>query len=153
LNTRPLTYLYGDNEGPSHVVTPVDLYGHRIVTTPNNQKFKVTSTAKSLTKRAKYQWHILNNYTRQWRKDYLLSLQKWKGINKPSNTREVKEGDVVILKEDGTLRCLWKLAHVVEAYKGRNGAIRSARVKLLWGDRILSLRRPMQHLIPLEASD
>jgi len=40
----------------------------------------------------------------------------------------------VILKEDGTPRCLWKLARVDEAYKGRDGAIRSARMKLLRDD-------------------
>jgi len=38
LNNRLLTYLYGDNEGPFHVVTPADLiYGHRIASTYNNQ--------------------------------------------------------------------------------------------------------------------
>jgi len=36
LNNRPLTYLYGDDESTSHVVTPADLiHGHRIVKTPN----------------------------------------------------------------------------------------------------------------------
>ena len=154
LNNRPLTYLYGDDEGPSHVVTPADLIcGHRIASTFSNQQFDVTSTARSLTKRVKYQWRILNNFTRQWRRDYLLSLQERKSIKQPTTVRVVKEGDVVILKEDGTSRCLWKLARVVEAIKGRDGAIRSARIKLLRGDRSICLRRPIQHLIPLEASD
>ena len=154
LNNRPLTYLYGDDEGPSHVVTPADLIcGHRIASTFNNQQFDVTSTARSLTKRVKYQWRILNNFTRQWRRDYLLSLQERKSIKQPTTVRVVKEGDVVILKEDGTSKCLWKLACVVEAIKGRDGAIRSARIKLLRGDRSICLRRPIQHLIPLEASD
>ena len=51
LNNRPLTYLYGDDEGASYAVTPADLiYGHRIVSTSNNQQYEVVSTAKSLTK-------------------------------------------------------------------------------------------------------
>jgi len=81
-------------------------------------------------------------------------LQERRDITKPpGNPREVKEGEVVILREDGTARCMWRLACVVEAIKGRDGAVRSARVKLLRGDRSICLRRPMQHLIPLEAAE
>ena len=139
LNNRPLTYLYGDEEGPSHAITPADLiYGHRISSTSANQQFEIVSTAKSLTKRARHQHRILNNFIRQWKRDYLLSLRERRAITKPpGNPREVKEGEVVILREDG---CMWRLARVVEAIKGRDGAVRSARVKLLRGDRSICLR-------------
>ena len=142
LNNRPLTYLYGDEEGPSHAITPADLiYGHRISSTLANQQFEIVSTAKSLTKRARHQHRILNNFIRQWKRDYLLSLRERRAITKPpGNPREVKEGEVVILREDGTARCMWRLACVVEAIKGRDGAVRSARVKLLRGDRSICLR-------------
>ena len=128
-NNRRLTYLYGDDEGPSYAVTPADLiYGHRIASSCTNQQYEVVSTANSLTKRAKYQCCILNNFIKQWRKDYLLSLQERKGINRPSsNMRGIKEGDIVILKEEGTARCLWKLARIIKAIKGRDRAVRSAK--------------------------
>ena len=155
LNNRPLTYLYSDDEGPYNAVAPADLiYGHRIASTSSNQQYEVVSTAKSLTKRAKYQGRILNNFINQWKKDYLLSLQERRDINRPSsNGREIKEGDVVILKEEGTARCLWKLAKIIETIKGRDGAIRSAKIQLMRGDRRVNLRRPIQHLVPLEAED
>jgi len=76
-------------------------------------------------------------------------LAEQKSINRPTRAREVKERDVVILKEDRTPKCLWKLARIVDAIKGRDGAVRSARVTLLRGDRGVCLRRPMQHLILL----
>ena len=141
LNNRPLTYLYGDDEGPSYAVTTADLiYGHRIASTATNQQYEVVSTAKSLTKRAKYQYSILNNFIKQWRKDYLLSLQERRRINRPStNVRGVREGDVVILKEEGTARCLRKLARIIEAIKGRDGAVRSAKIQLMRGDRSVYL--------------
>jgi len=60
---------------------------------------------------------------------------------------------VVILKEEGTARRLWKLAKVIETIKGRDGAIRSAKIKLMRGDWSVILRRPVQHLVPLEADD
>ena len=37
--------------------------------------------------------------------------------------RGVREGDIVILKEEGTVRCLWKLARIIEVIKGRDEAV------------------------------
>ena len=97
--------------------------------------------AKSLTKQAKYQCRILKNFINQWKRGYLLSLQERRGIPRPSsNMRGVKEGDIVILKEEGTARCLWKLARVIEVIKWRDEAIHSARIQLMRGDRSVYLR-------------
>jgi len=92
----------------------------------------------------------LNNFIKLWKRDYLLSLQERRDINRSSlkNVQEIKEGDIVILKEEGTARCLWKLARVIETIKGRDGAIRSARIHLMRGDRSVNLRRPIQHWRP-----
>ena len=151
LNNRPLTYVYDDNEGLSYALTPADLiYGHRLVTSPSGRQFEVTSTAKTLTRRYKYQFRLLNNFVKKWQQDYLLSLQE-KGVRgSKSPKQQIKTGDIVILRQDGTPRCLWKLAKVVELFKGRDEKIRSARVQLLRKDKVISLRRPIQHLIPLE---
>ena len=82
LNNRPLTYLYRDDEGTSYAVTPADLmYGHRIASTSTNQQYEVVSTAKSLTKRVSY----FEQLYQAMEKDYLLSLQERKGINRPSS--------------------------------------------------------------------
>ena len=52
-------------------------------------------------------------FEKQVRKDHLLSLQE-RRINRPfSNMRGIKEGDVVILKEEGTTRCVWKLVRII----------------------------------------
>ena len=59
----------------------------------------------------------------------------------------------MILREEGTAKCLWPLARVTEVIHGRDGAIRSAKIQLLRGDRKVCLRRPIQHLIPLEVDD
>ena len=81
----------------------------------------------------------------------MLSLRERRGIIQPtSNTRPVKEGEVAILKEEGTAKCLWPLARVSEVIHGRDGKIRSAKIQLLRGDRKVSLRWPIQHSISLE---
>ena len=63
---------------------------------------------------------------------------------------KIKEGDVVVLKKDGTARCLWKLAKITELILGRDGRVRAAKVQLLSKDKITIIRCPVQHLIPLE---
>ena len=63
----------------------------------------------------------------------------------------IKNGDIVLLKEDSTARALWKLAKVIETLEGRDGLIRAARVQLFSNDKMSYLRRPIQHLILLEA--
>ena len=77
LNNRPLTYVHDDSEGVSYALTPADLiYGHRVATSPNGQQFDITSTNKALTKQAKHQFRMLNNFTRQWQREYLFSIQE-----------------------------------------------------------------------------
>ena len=63
--------------------------------------------------------------------------------------RPIQIGDIVVLREDGTARCLWKLAKVIEMISGRDGAVRATKVLLM--NKVTNLRRPIQHLIPLEA--
>ena len=68
LNNRPLTYLYDEEEGVLQPLTPAELiYGRQIITTPNGRQFEVKSTARALTKQARYQFRILDQFTRQWR--------------------------------------------------------------------------------------
>jgi len=88
----------------------------------------------------------LKNFIRQWRKDYLLSLRE-RAINHHGCQKNLKinEGDVVVLKEDGTARCLWKLAKITELILGRDGRVRAAKVQLLSKDKITIIRRPVQH--------
>ena len=138
LNNRPLTYVHDDIEGVSCALTPADLiYVHRVATTPSGRQFDVTSTNKTLTKRAKYQFQMLNNFTKQWQRDYLLSLQERRSIKTTSGVlKPIQIGDVVILQQDGTARCLWKLAKVIETINGRDGVVRAAKVQLMLSSRI-----------------
>ena len=125
LNNRPLTYVCDDTEGLSYALTPADLiYGHRLAKSPDGRQFEVTSTAKTLTRRCKYQFCLLNKFVKKWRQDYLLNLQE-KGVvgSKFQKSQQIKIGDVVILREDGTARSLWKLAKVIELLKGRDNMI------------------------------
>jgi hypothetical protein len=97
LNSRPLTYIYDEQEGVSYPLTPSCLiYGRRITTTPSDSHFEIACTNKTLTKRAKYQNRVLKNFTDQWKKEYLVSIRE--ASRSETNRKEsIEVGDVVIL--------------------------------------------------------
>ncbi|XP_065893454.1 uncharacterized protein [Dysidea avara] len=120
----------------------------------NAKTFKASAVEvqKSLTRRARYQYQLLKSFVRQWQRDYLLSLRE-RAINHGSQKNlMIKEGDIVVLKEDCTARCLWKLAKIVELITGRDGRTRAAKVQLLSKDKVTTIRRPVQNLVPLEVN-
>ena len=140
LNNRPLTYVQDDEENGFYALTPASLiYGRRLATTPSGSQFEVSSTNKTLTKQAKHQFCVLSNFTQQWQKDYLSRTKSNQAPN--DNARRIQ---VVILKEDGTAKCLWKLAKVTETLEGRDGKVRSAKIQVLSKEKVIYLKRPIQ---------
>ena len=85
--------------------------------------------------------------------EYLLGLRehsKRQGLRQ-RNTLEIQPGDIVVLRDDLTPRVWWKLARVLEILKGRDGRSQAAWIQVFCNDKKVSiLRRPIQHLIPLE---
>ena len=154
INARPITYVYDDEESVSYPFTPSQLISVRQITPmPNNEHFKIASTNNILTKRAKHQRRVLQQFTCQWRREYLLSLREnatCKSKSK-SNQANISVGDIVLVKSDSTKRAFWKLARVEELLESKDGRIRAARVKVANAERnSVSLRRVIQHLVPLE---
>ena len=105
-----------------------------------------------MTKKARHHFRLLENFNRQWQKEYLLSLRENYNVKKQKGkpTPVLAQGDVVLVKEEGTARCWWKLAKIVELIYSKDNAVRAARVKVINSDRAVTLRRPVAHLIPLE---
>ena len=153
LNNRPLTYVYDDEQGISYPLTPSALiYGRTIATTPNDKQLEIISTNQSLTRREKYHRRLLNQFTNQWRTEYLLSLRESSRASNGSDKRVIEIGDIVILKNDKSARAFWKLAKVEELIPSRDNVVRAARIRVVNNEngRSTYLRRPVQHLIPLE---
>ena len=57
-----------------------------------------------------------------------------------------------MLKNESTPRIFWKLARVTELIKSKDNEIRAAKVIVVNSGkgRAIELRRPIQHLVPLE---
>ena len=132
INSRPLTYVYDDNESISFPLTPSDLiYGRRITSTPNATHYEVVSTNQSLTKKSRHHRHVLQQLTNQWRREYLIELKERSQVgSKGCNKRRISIGDLVLLKNDSTSRAFWKLGKVEELIPGKDGNVRAAVVKV-----------------------
>ena len=60
----------------------------------------------------------------------------------------------MVLKNDGTARCLWKIAKVTKLIESKDGKIRAAEIQVLGSNekRGTILRRPLHLLILMEIS-
>mgnify|MGYP002804391833 CR=1 FL=1 len=67
-------------------------------------------------------------------------------------SESITVGDIVIIKNDKTNRNFWKLAMVENLLRGDDNMVRAAVVKVVGrkGNQLQRLRRPIQHLIPIE---
>lgn len=104
--------------------------------------------------------YLVNEFWVKWKADFLQSLQtrqKW-----ARTRRNMKEDDVVIIKDEDQSRNQWRLARVVQAYPSDDGLVR--KVKLLVADSSLDkhgkrskppayLDRPVQKLVLLVPCD
>ena len=71
--------------------------------------------------------HIVNEFWCRWRKEFLQSLQEMK---KWTNTkRNLKVGDIVILRKANTIRNDWHMRRVMETWDGK-GFVQSVTLKI-----------------------
>ena len=149
-NSRPITFVYDDEDSTSYLLTPSDLiYGRRITSTPNASRQEIISTCHSLTRRLRDHMNILAQFTTQRRTEYLRERNQAR--SRENEKEHVSVGDIVLLKNDSTNRNNWKLAKAEELICGADGKTRAAVVKVAsCTNRPVYLRRVVQHLIPIE---
>ena len=116
--------------------------------------YEVISTNEGLIRRrAKHHRILLSNFTKQWLRQYLLSLCEAHSIRRSTGSeRLVNIGDVVVVYDEFTKRVFWRLGIVTELLTGQDGLIRAAVVKTVNCDKISYLQRSITHLIPIELS-
>ena len=154
-NNRPLTYMYDDENGISYPLTPASLiYGRRISHATNEPHTDVTSTACPLTKRAKYHYNLLNQFNKQWSKEYLLDLREksWVKSTKQNSSTIISVGDMVLIWNEGMPKCFWNLAKVSELISSKDNKIRSVWLDVVTDGKTKKLRRPLKMLTALEVN-
>ena len=92
----------------------------------------------------KHAQNIVKVFWKRWLREYLPELQKrqkWLGIQ--SN---LKVGDLVLVMDENAPRGSWPLGLIQEVSVGRDGLVRSARLKTVTS----VLTRPITKLVSLE---
>eukprot|EP00731_Ephydatia_muelleri_P009272 Em0004g1610a len=160
LNSRPISYLSSEDFEeplkPSHL-----LIGRRVITLPDvvvtrekDPNFKDTDTRVDLNRRMRYLSLVMVTFWKRWRSEYLTALRERRaydpGLGKPPS--KVAVGDVVLIYDPDRSRTIWRMGKVETLLEGADGAARGASLRVMSGSKSAVLRRPIQHLYPLESA-
>ena len=124
LTSRPLTRNSNDSRDPDPL-TPNHLFHLRPCPSLPPGVFRIDD------KQMKRQWRqaqfITNMFWKRWTKEYLACLQRRQKWNELQTN--LKVGDLVLLTDGNFPTGQWPLARVVEVVKGRDGLVRSVKIK------------------------
>ncbi|GFX42835.1 putative RNA-directed DNA polymerase from transposon X-element [Trichonephila clavipes] len=94
-------------------------------------------------KRIRYRRKLIHDFRSRFRKEYLGQLRQ-KRPGKPGH--DFKVGDVVMIEEPSKKRVYWPLGKVISLLPGRDGKVRTLKLKCKNSELI----RPIQRVYPLE---
>jgi hypothetical protein len=143
LNSRPITPVSSDPTD-FEALTP----GHFLLQEPMYMLPEEFEHGQGgLGKRWSLLQQILGTFWRRWQSDYLITLQRrGKWTTKGGN---IKEGDLVILKDPSRSPCRWRLGRISHCFPGTDDLVRVVEVKTKQG----VYRRSIKDLCPLPMND
>ena len=152
LNSRPLIYVYADQDGlltPSHLVL-----GKRLLTIPAQKEFDTEYEGRNeLLKEDMYLRNVFQHFWKRWKLEYLTQLREQHRHSKKKGP-EAEVGDVVLIQEDNVKRLNWPIAVIESLLKGRDGSVRAATVRMFnKAGKPTTTRRAVQRLYPIEVND
>ena len=142
VNSRPLTKV-SDDPADDAAMTPADLL---IVRTSPPVSLGNFSQGDMLRRRWRYIQHLVDMFWKRYLREYITQLQKrhrW-----ANEKKSVKSGDVVLVIDESSPRKQWPKALVLEARDGRDGLVRSLRLRC----RGHVITRPITKVVPLECA-
>lgn len=144
INSRPLTstddeaVLEGDILTPNHF-----LIGRSCFILPGESPTTLSSGKSDLTERYRHKGTFLDHYWKIWSREYIRNLPQ---VRSSPRGLGLKEGTLVLIREDNTPRLLWPIGFVKRMILGRDGLPRTYEVSTSKGIFI----RPVQRLHSLE---
>ncbi|XP_076221754.1 uncharacterized protein LOC143174337 [Nomia melanderi] len=144
LNSRPLTPLSADPNDPS-ALTP----GHFLIGDSFTSLAEIDFSGTPTNRLSTWQHiqKVKRHFWARWHKEYIHHLNerhKW-----TTGTHHIREGTVVVMKEDNLPPLAWHLGRVVATHPGADGVIRAVTVRTSHG----TYRRNVRQLAPLPDSE
>ncbi|XP_034016983.1 uncharacterized protein LOC117502080 [Thalassophryne amazonica] len=143
INARPLVPVSADPESPS-ILSPAMILTQKVGVSPPRGEF----TKKDLYS---IQWRqvqaLADEFWRRWRREYLPTLQtrrKW-----TDTKRDLKVGDIVLLKDCRAARNKWPMAKITAVFPGRDGRVREVQIKMSDQGSLKSFQRPITEVVLL----
>ena len=151
LNSRPLAPL-SDDEDDLVAITPAMLltgFKHKLFPVLPGRKPAQLAVSNAPVQRYRYFQSLISQFWKQWKTEYLKTLQaRQKFLKTPPN---VEVHDLVLLQEDNIPSAEWPLARISRVYPGKDGVVRTVQLRTPRGyfDRpVHKLRRLPVHLEP-----
>ena len=91
--------------------------------------------------------YLADQFWLRWRREYLQSMQPRRKWSSPR--QNLTDGDVVLMKEEGTHRNNWPIGRVMEAIQSEDGQVRKARVEIIRDGKKKAFLRPVKELVVL----
>ena len=134
MNSRPLTYLYEDNDQP---LTPSHLVlGRRLLTPAKSDRSYVSEELDRSRKASRRQKHlrtVLEHFWKRWQREYLTQLRE-NHHPRERKGQTVRKGDIVVVQEDNVKRLNWNIGRIIELLKGRDGNTRAVILRTISKD-------------------
>lgn len=143
LNSRPLVSLNNDEDGIEPLTPGHFLIGRPLKALPDSDPERPMTLLR--------RWHLckalLRHFWKRWSSEYITQLARFSKWHSPS--RNLRIGDLVVLREDSPIVNQWPLARVVDVHPGKDGKVRVATIKTQCG----TYTRPIVKLALLLPSD
>ncbi|KAK7892056.1 hypothetical protein WMY93_024019 [Mugilogobius chulae] len=147
INARPLVPVSNDPEAPS-ILSPAMILTQKVGIAPPQGQF----TNKDLYSK---QWRqvqaLADEFWRRWRQEYLPTLQmrrKW-----TETKRDVREGDIVLLRDNQAARNKWPMAKITAVFPGKDGRVREVQLKVSDQGSTKTFKRPISEIVLLLPAD
>ena len=140
VNNRPITAVSDDPDDCS-ALTPNHFLLQRATQLPPGVFVNEDLFSRKRWRKVQF---LADHYWKRWIREYVPTLQrrpKW-----VKSRRNAQIGDLVLLAEDKVVRNRWPMGRVVEVFTGKDGGVRSARVKTAGG----VFHRPVSKICLLE---
>ncbi|XP_061170421.1 uncharacterized protein LOC133179742 [Saccostrea echinata] len=144
INSRPLVGVSSDPEDPYHLSPSLLLTQKPDVLVPAGLSFDEKDSYKVQWKKVQY---LADVFWSKWKKQYLQTLQerrKWQ-----TNNKDLRVGDVVLLKDELQNRIYWPMGLVTRTFPGSDGRVRKIEVRTIRDGKPTEYVRPVNQVVLL----